>query len=582
MIAYVLDVSCCCAYPIASVQTRGIAKAALRVSVAPALPLLLILDGSTLGQLVSNALLLGIRHASTAGDSIDVVAYRAEEPLAMPAPGADADGSVDVGTPPVRRVASHRAARAGLLPSAQPGASASVGQGELVVELICCHGTGGVPAKEETLASVDAAQQQPHGARARPAGVFLPIARALTASMDGSVTMDERTIQTMIPQHGGPSLAGDALPPMPADAANMPVLTASSGRISAADARAIASIGEGLPSGRAASLPGTAPQHWQLAQQRMATTALLRIRLRVKFTEPSDAEARKARDTAVAAAAGSSSMLSMAGHTVDGGNTSPRFEALEAQDVNASAPLPYPAAVMTGCALFQGPRRGLPGPGWATVRLPDGSWAVGPMGAVDSTPSAGTSTPVTPAPGLLPPTSAGTSAGTSRPSAVDFSGFVGTASMAPVPRLLPRTAVPPPSVPQVPITAAAGAGSDDEDIVISSTGAPLTPAPATGPSLISARRPPAATSVPVPLASSTAASRAGGNVVGLDGQPLRMHVLLVDDAAVIRRQGKLFLEQLGCTCVTLEDGACAKAQQGRSVADTENLYIHLSIHLPIA
>jgi len=58
------------------------------------------------------------------------------------------------------------------------------------------------------------------------------------------------------------------------------------------------------------------------------------------------------------------------------------------------------------------------------------------------------------------------------------------------------------------------------------------------------------------VASGGAGARRGGRraVVGLDGQPLSMHVLLVDDMGVIRRQGEAFLEQLGCTCITLEDG----------------------------
>jgi len=57
--------------------------------------------------------------------------------------------------------------------------------------------------------------------------------------------------------------------------------------------------------------------------------------------------------------------------------------------------------------------------------------------------------------------------------------------------------------------------------------------------------------LPQPLAAGGRAPRA---VVGLDGQSLGMHVLLVDDMGVIRRQGEVFLEQLGCTAITLEDG----------------------------
>jgi CheY-like chemotaxis protein len=41
---------------------------------------------------------------------------------------------------------------------------------------------------------------------------------------------------------------------------------------------------------------------------------------------------------------------------------------------------------------------------------------------------------------------------------------------------------------------------------------------------------------------------------GIDGELLRMHVLLVDDMKAVRRLGENFLEKLGCTCVTLEDG----------------------------
>lgn len=64
------------------------------------------------------------------------------------------------------------------------------------------------------------------------------------------------------------------------------------------------------------------------------------------------------------------------------------------------------------------------------------------------------------------------------------------------------------------------------------------------------------TGTPVVPRPGGAAGAGGGSraVVGLDGEPLRMHVLLVDDMRVIRRQGELFLEQLGCTCITLEDG----------------------------
>jgi CheY-like chemotaxis protein len=60
-----------------------------------------------------------------------------------------------------------------------------------------------------------------------------------------------------------------------------------------------------------------------------------------------------------------------------------------------------------------------------------------------------------------------------------------------------------------------------------------------------------------PLQAEEKAARRHGRgktIVGLDGHPLEMNVLLVDDSGVIRRQGENFLEQLGCTCISLEDG----------------------------
>jgi len=62
--------------------------------------------------------------------------------------------------------------------------------------------------------------------------------------------------------------------------------------------------------------------------------------------------------------------------------------------------------------------------------------------------------------------------------------------------------------------------------------------------------------------SSKAAAEAGAGggklrkVLGIDGDGvgLNLHVLLVDDAKVIRRQAKNFLQQLGCTFEILEDG----------------------------
>jgi hypothetical protein len=46
---------------------------------------------------------------------------------------------------------------------------------------------------------------------------------------------------------------------------------------------------------------------------------------------------------------------------------------------------------------------------------------------------------------------------------------------------------------------------------------------------------------------TTAGARALASI-GLDGQPLNMHVLVVDDMLLMRRQAENFLRQLGCTC----------------------------------
>ena len=46
---------------------------------------------------------------------------------------------------------------------------------------------------------------------------------------------------------------------------------------------------------------------------------------------------------------------------------------------------------------------------------------------------------------------------------------------------------------------------------------------------------------------SAAAARALASI-GLEGQALNMHVLVVDDMLLMRRQAENFLKQLGCTC----------------------------------
>ena len=43
-------------------------------------------------------------------------------------------------------------------------------------------------------------------------------------------------------------------------------------------------------------------------------------------------------------------------------------------------------------------------------------------------------------------------------------------------------------------------------------------------------------------------------VFGLDGEPLGLNVLFVDDQAIIRRLGDVFLRQLGCSVEVHEDG----------------------------
>lgn len=59
-----------------------------------------------------------------------------------------------------------------------------------------------------------------------------------------------------------------------------------------------------------------------------------------------------------------------------------------------------------------------------------------------------------------------------------------------------------------------------------------------------------------PAALEGAPPKGGRPVLGIDGDgvALNMHILLVDDAKVIRRQAKNFLQQLGCTFIIKEDG----------------------------
>jgi CheY-like chemotaxis protein/signal transduction histidine kinase len=78
-------------------------------------------------------------------------------------------------------------------------------------------------------------------------------------------------------------------------------------------------------------------------------------------------------------------------------------------------------------------------------------------------------------------------------------------------------------------------------------------------------------------AGTSGGPSAGKAPVGLDGEMLRQHVLLVDDMAIIRRLGENYLAQLGCTSVTLEDGDQVEAALSNTTRPFDALVLDISM-----